>query len=145
MLNPALNHGIWSLVSRKSIPLGYDEQSLLTRAGLILKQQVQNDILLCSGCHEGFDLLQCYFDRIDEKYILKMSKSGAMRSLAGFVKLQRPYFKGHNDWQVVNANGDFELYFAEADKTKFRKVKVLKSHQAACKIGGWLAEQTPTY
>jgi hypothetical protein len=75
---------------------------------------------------------------------LKMSKSGDMRGLSGFVKLQRPYFKGHNDWQVVNANGDFKLYFPEADKTKFPNVKALKSLQAACKIGGWLAEQTPT-
>jgi hypothetical protein len=59
---------------------------------------------------------------------LMMSKSGDMRGLAGFVMLRRPYFKGHNDCQVVNANGDFELYFAEADKTKFRNVKAFKSH-----------------
>ncbi len=37
------------IIAQKNIPMAYDESSLLQRAGLIQKHQVQNGVLLCQG------------------------------------------------------------------------------------------------
>ncbi|KAI8905905.1 hypothetical protein EDD86DRAFT_62734 [Gorgonomyces haynaldii] len=60
------------IVVRKNVPLPQDEQSVLQRAGLQSKHQVQNGLYLCSNCHGEFDLLHYYVDVVDDRLVLKI-------------------------------------------------------------------------
>ena len=49
------------IIAQKNISMVYDEPSLLLRAGLTQKHQVQNGVLLCKVCHDQFDqMLEIY-------------------------------------------------------------------------------------
>ncbi|KAI8913695.1 hypothetical protein EDD86DRAFT_110573 [Gorgonomyces haynaldii] len=60
------------IIARKNIPIAQDESSVLQRAGLQSKHQVQNGLLLCKICHDQFDLLHYYVDVVDDRLVLKI-------------------------------------------------------------------------
>jgi hypothetical protein len=60
------------IIAQKNIPMAYDKSSLLQRAGLIQKHQVQNGLLLCNKCHDQFDKLKRYVDVVDDKLVIKV-------------------------------------------------------------------------
>jgi hypothetical protein len=61
--------GAHIIAQRIDNPVAYDETSLLTRVGL---HQVQNGLLLCRDCQDGFDALKLYVDVVDDKLVLKV-------------------------------------------------------------------------
>ena len=60
------------IISQKNVPTANDEFSLLQRAGLTQKHQVQNGLLLCLICHCQFDKLKRYVDVFDDKLVVKV-------------------------------------------------------------------------
>ena len=58
------------VIAQKTIPVAYDESSLLQRAGLTQKHQVQNGLLLCITCHSQFEKLMRYVDVVDDKLVV---------------------------------------------------------------------------
>jgi hypothetical protein len=59
------------IIAQKNISMAYDESSLLQRAGMTQKHQVQNGLLLCNKCHGEFDQLKRYVDVVDDKLVVK--------------------------------------------------------------------------
>lgn len=50
----------------------FDESNILIRAGLSHKHLVQNELLLCSNCHDRFGSLRRYVDVVDDKLVVKV-------------------------------------------------------------------------
>jgi len=112
--------------------------------------QVQNGLLLCPGCHDGFDRLRLYVGIVDEDYFLKvvkftnsidienekfqawLGKNTDIRQVRiGRKETFSPLF---NDREVGTAAG-FRLYFQNtAPTTSYPNPKALLFHKAACLI-----------
>jgi hypothetical protein len=60
------------IIAQKTIPIAFDEQNILTRAGLPQKHLVQNGLLLCNKCHSQFDKLKRYVDVVEDKLVVKV-------------------------------------------------------------------------
>jgi hypothetical protein len=60
------------IIAQKNVPMAYEETSIMVRAGLSQKHQVQNGLLLCKICHDQFDKLKLYVDVYDDKLVVKV-------------------------------------------------------------------------
>ncbi|KAJ2987527.1 hypothetical protein HDV02_006080, partial [Globomyces sp. JEL0801] len=60
------------IIAQKNFSMASDESSILQRAGLTQKHQVQNGLLLCRNCHSDFDILKQYVDVDDDKLVVKV-------------------------------------------------------------------------
>ncbi|EGF82469.1 hypothetical protein BATDEDRAFT_86277 [Batrachochytrium dendrobatidis JAM81] len=60
------------IISQKNIGMAYNESSILQRAGLTQKHQIQNGLLLCIKCHDQFGKLKQYVDVVDDKLVIKV-------------------------------------------------------------------------
>ncbi|EGF80311.1 hypothetical protein BATDEDRAFT_35170 [Batrachochytrium dendrobatidis JAM81] len=60
------------IISQKNIGMAYNEPSILLRAGLTQKHQIQNGLLLCIKCHDQFGKLKQYVDVVDDKLVIKV-------------------------------------------------------------------------
>lgn len=133
------------IIAEKNISMVYDEPSLLLRAGLTQKHQVQNGVLLCKVCHDQFDQLQRYVDVVDDKLVVKVvnetndTKSDKHRDREiAFGKLKNDRLFMERYWsdgrQAVEANGEMALYFVLNKPTKLPNRQALEFHKAACQI-----------
>lgn len=132
------------IIAQKDIPIVFKEQSVLERAGLTQKHQVQNGLLLCSNCHDDFDRLQRYVDVVDEKLVVKLINNSALPNDHKHTEWERAVrdLKGarrlrEEDWtdrQAVEPNGEVALYFVRNNATKLPNRAALKFHKAACLI-----------
>ena len=135
------------IIAQKNIPMAYDEPSLLLRAGLTQKHQVQNGLLLCGNCHDEFDQLQRYVDVVDDKLVVKVVNYSVLRNdekhkewerLNGALRVSRSFWQ--SDWtdidnrQAVELNGEMALYFVLNNPTKLPNRQALEFHKAACLI-----------
>ncbi|KAI8894585.1 hypothetical protein BC833DRAFT_543394 [Globomyces pollinis-pini] len=136
------------IIAQKNIGMAYDEpSSLLARAGLTQKHQVQNGLLLCIKCHGEFDQLQQYVDVVDDKLVVKVVNHSVLRN-----------DDKHRDWidavetlkdtrlgkqrrlpefssrQAVEHNGEMALYFVLNNPTELPNREALRFHKAACLI-----------
>jgi hypothetical protein len=57
------------IIAQKNVSVGIDEPSILIRAGLTDKNQVQNGMFLCKVCHDQFDQLHEYVEVVDDKLV----------------------------------------------------------------------------
>ncbi|KAK5667882.1 hypothetical protein QVD99_004933 [Batrachochytrium dendrobatidis] len=135
------------IIAQKNIGVAYNESPILLRAGLTQKHQVQNGLLLCSGCHIEFDSLKQYVDVVDDKLVVKvvnetndptsekhMNWIEAIESLKDtrFGKQRRlPEFSNR---QAVESNGEMALYFVLGDPTLQPNRDALEFHKTACLI-----------
>ena len=78
------------IIAQKNIPMVYDEPSLLLRACLTQKHQVQNGLLLCGNCHDEFDQLQRYVDVVDDKLVVKVVNHSVLGN-----------DDKHRDWEIA--------------------------------------------
>ena len=133
------------IIAQKNIPMAYNESSLLQRAGLIQKHQVQNGLLLCNKCHSQFDKLKRYVDVENEKLVVKVvnetndTKSEKHRDWEiTFGKLKNDRLFMERYWsdgrQAVEGNGEMALYFVQNNPTKLPNRQALEFHKAACLI-----------
>ncbi|EGF82855.1 hypothetical protein BATDEDRAFT_23076 [Batrachochytrium dendrobatidis JAM81] len=60
------------IISQKNIGMAYNKPSILLRAGLTQKHQIQNGLLLCINCHDQFGKLKQYVDVVDDKLVIKV-------------------------------------------------------------------------
>ena len=123
----------------------HDESSLLKRAGLEQKHQVQNSLLLCLNCHSQFGKLKRYVDFIDDKLVIKVvNETNDTES------------DKHKDWEIatdflqsirrtgqkylldgrtaVESNGEMALYFVQNNATKLPNRQALEFHKISCLI-----------
>ena len=135
------------IIAQKNIPMAYDEPSLLLRAGLTQKHQVQNGLLLCGNCHGEFDQLQRYVDVVDDKLVVKVVNYSVLRNDEKHRDWQRDVRNlramrnaNEEDWtdidnrQAVEPNGEMALYFVLNNPTKLPNRQALEFHKAACLI-----------
>jgi hypothetical protein len=135
------------IIAQKNIPMTYDEPSLLLRAGLTQKHQVQNGLLLCGNCHGEFDQLQLYVDVVDDKLVVRVvnhsvlgndDKHKEWERLNGALRVSRSFWQ--SDWtdidnrQCVEPNGEMALYFVLNNPTRLPNRDALEFHKAACLI-----------
>ena len=133
------------IIAQKNIPMAYDEPSLLLRAGLTQKHQVQNGLLLCGNCHDEFDQLQRYVDVVDDKLVVKVVNYSVLRNddkhmeweiVLGKLKNDRLFMERYSSdgRQAVEPNGEMALYFVLNNPTKLPNRQALEFHKAACLI-----------
>ena len=135
------------IIAQKKIPMAYDEPSLLLRAGLTQKHQVQNGLLLCGNCHDEFDQLQRYVDEVEDKLVVKVVNYSVLgndekhREWQRALRDMRIARSGREeDWtdidnrQAVEPNGEMALYFVLNNATRLPNRDALEFHKAACLI-----------
>jgi hypothetical protein len=139
---------LWgSYIAQKNIPILYVETSLLLRAGLTQKHQVQNGLLFCLGCHDKFDKLKRYVDVVDDKLVVKVvnqtndpsSESRIkwmkyMRDLKGVRRMREEDWTSIDNRKAVEPNGEMALYFVLNDPSILPNRVALEFHKAACLI-----------
>jgi HNH endonuclease len=72
--------GAHIIAQKNDNPVAYDESSILTRAGLRQKHQVQNGLLLCTFFHGRFDKLKRFVDVVDGKLVVKVVNASTVAS-----------------------------------------------------------------
>ncbi|KAI8897081.1 hypothetical protein BC833DRAFT_595034 [Globomyces pollinis-pini] len=135
------------IIAQKNIPMTYDESSLLQRAGLTQKHQIQNGLLLCNKCHSQFDKLKRYVDLIDDKLVVKVvnetndetsDKHKEWKDNVRMLKLVRSGWQENwtdiDDRRAVEPNGEMALHFVQNNRTKLPNRQALEFHKAACMI-----------
>ena len=135
------------IIAEKNIPMVHDEPSLLLRAGLTQKHQVQNGFLLCKVCHGEFDQLKRYVDVVDDKLVVKVvnysvlgngDKQRDWKDNVRMLKLVRSGWQENwtdiDNRQAVEPNGEMALYFVINNPTKLPNIQALEFHKAACLI-----------
>jgi hypothetical protein len=135
------------IIAQKTIPIAYDENSLLQRAGLTQKHQVQNGLLLCNKCHSQFDKLLLYVDVVDDKLVLKVVNQtndptdGNWQSMMDRLRYAREgELRIQNnvackDGRVaVESDGEMALYFVHDNPSILPNRDALDFHKAACLI-----------
>jgi hypothetical protein len=133
------------IIAQKNISMVYDEPSLLLRAGLTQKHQVQNGVLLCKVCHDQFDQLKRYVDVVDDKLVVKVVNCSVLRNdekhmeweiVLGKLKNDRLFMERYSSdgRQAVEPNGEMALYFVLNNPTKLPNRQALEFHKAACLI-----------
>ena len=135
------------IIAQKNIPMAYDEPSLLLRAGLTQKHQVQNGFLLCKVCHGEFDQLKRYVDVVDDKLVVKVVNYSVLRNDEKHREweetvedLQAVRGNRQKRWtridnrQAVETNGEMALYFVLDDSSRLPNREALKFHKTACLI-----------
>ena len=135
------------IIAQKNIAMAYDEPSLLVRAGLTQKHQVQNGLLLCVKCHSNFDKLKRYVDEVDGKLVVKVVNYSVLgndekhkewqrgvRNLRGMRRLNEEDWTDIDNRQAVEPNGEMALYFVLNNPTRLPNRDALEFHKAACLI-----------
>ena len=135
------------IIAQKNVSTAYDESSVLQRAGLTLKHQVQNGLLLCQICHGQFDKLKRYVDVFDDKLVVKVvnetndttsDKHIEWIITVNYLKEQRMILErtwiGIDNRKAVEINGELALYFVQNNPTKLPNRQALEFHKAACMI-----------
>ena len=132
------------ILAQKNIPFQYDEEPLFRRAGLEQKHQVQYGLLLCSNCHIEFDALKRYVDVVNDKLIVMVVNEtndaknlewiDACGSITALRSQKQTTYEEFRSRQVVNNDGDMELYFLNNDETKLPNRIALDFHKIACLI-----------
>ncbi|KAJ2987528.1 hypothetical protein HDV02_006081, partial [Globomyces sp. JEL0801] len=130
------------IIAQKNVSMACDESSILQRAGLTQKHQVQNGLLLCRNCHSEFDILKQYVDVDDDKLVVKVVNETndendvnyrrATKGLKGSRYSELEFFQDNR--QPIESNGDMVLYFVENNPTKLPNRRALEFHKAACMI-----------
>ena len=135
------------IIAQKNIPMAYDESSLLQRAGLTQKHQVQNGLLLCIKCHAQFDKLKRYVDVDDNKLVVKVVNEtndetsdnhkeweDIVRFLKGYRLILQEDWSGIDNRQAVESNGEMALYFMQKNESTLPNRNALEFHKTACLI-----------
>ncbi len=135
------------IVAQKEVPFPYDEPCLFERTGLKQKHQVQNGLLLCSGCHIVFDALKRYVDVVDEKLVVKVVNDSndsnddkhkeweeAIEDLYVIRRAREKRWTKIDSRQAVESSGEMALYFVQNNSTKFPNRQALEFHKTACLI-----------
>ena len=135
------------IIAKKNIAIEYDESSILQRAGLIHKHQVQNGFLLCKNCHNQYDLLKRYVDAVDDKLVVKVvSESNDLDSEKPKIrdkntrKLEADRKFYEQDWilidnrKAVEPNEEMALYFVGKNPNQLPNRNALEFHKTACLI-----------
>jgi hypothetical protein len=130
------------IIAQKNIPIAFDEQNILTRAGLSQKHQINNGLLLCQICHSQFDKLKRYVDVADDKLVVKVvnetndendvNYKSATKGLKGSRRDQLEFLPDNR--QPIEANGEMALYFVQNNLNKLPNRQALEFHKAACLI-----------
>ncbi|KAJ2990896.1 hypothetical protein HDV02_004076, partial [Globomyces sp. JEL0801] len=129
------------IIAQKNIGMAYP--SLLARAGLTQKHQVQNGLLLCIKCHSNFDKLKRYVDAVDDKLVVKvvnysvLGNDGKHRDWIDKVETLQDTRLGKqrrlpefSSRQAVEPNEEMALYFVLNNPTKLPNREALKFHKA---------------
>jgi 5-methylcytosine-specific restriction endonuclease McrA len=134
----------YHILAQMDFPFPYNETALFSRTGLKQKHQVQNRLLLCSNCHIEFDALKKYVDVVDDKFIVKVVNEtddasnldwiAACGSITVLRSQKQTIYEEFGSRQVVNQDGEMELYFLTADQSLFPNKSALEFHKTACLI-----------
>ncbi|KAJ3022881.1 UNVERIFIED_CONTAM: hypothetical protein HDU68_008905 [Siphonaria sp. JEL0065] len=115
---------------------------LLSRAGLNSVNEIQNGVLLCNKCHGEFDGLRRYIDVDENDHLVAkvvnltddpnnedyVDALDIVKAIRG-TKAKR--FYGRN---VVNGNGEMQIYFIQDDPALSPNRTALRFHKTACLI-----------
>ena len=137
------------IIAQKNITVVYDENSILGRAGLMQKHQIQNGLLLCMLCHADFDQLKLFVDVVDDKLVVKVvsystvtndeKQSDYQRFIDKFIYSrsgEAKYWIDIDNRQAAESNGEMALFFVDDNQILLPNREALKFHKAACLI--WL-------
>jgi hypothetical protein len=135
------------IIAQKNIPNAYDESSLLQRAGLTQKHQIQNGLLLCNNCHSQFDKLKRYVDVDGDKLVVKVVNETndetsdkhkewkeIVEDLEVIRKAREKRWTNIDNRKAVETNGEMALYFIQNIPNKLPNRNALEFHKAACMI-----------
>ena len=135
------------IIAQKNIAVAYDENSILRRAGLMQKHQIQNGLLLCMLCHADFDQLKRYVDVVDDKLVVKVvnystvtndEKESYYQEIVSEFKDSRSveanYWIDIDNRQASESNGEMALFFVDNNQILLPNREALKFHKAACLI-----------
>lgn len=136
------------IIAQKNIPIAYDDSSLLQRAGLAQKHQVQNGLLLCQICHSQFDKLKRFLDVDDnDKLVVKVVNETndqtsdkhrewvrTIRDLKGMRILREEDWAHSDQRKAVESNGKMALYFTQNHPDNLPNRNALEFHKTACLI-----------
>ncbi|KAI8903490.1 hypothetical protein EDD86DRAFT_261023 [Gorgonomyces haynaldii] len=130
------------IVARKNVPFSQDEYSLLQRAGLQSKHQVQNGLYLCSNCHGEFDLLHYYVDVVDDRLVLKIvnqtndPKDVDFINAIEMVQIIRLVRKKvlNDNREIIDADGEMRLWFMDNNADIQPNRAAVQFHKTACLI-----------
>ena len=131
------------IIAQKPVSVAHNEHSILKRAGLENKHQVQNGLLLCKGCHDEFDKLKQYVDVSDDRLVVKVvNETNDPRNeywLYDVRKIEVLRSLSLGRWtdgrRPVETNGDVAIYFAPGAPIGLLPNRTaLEFHKAACKI-----------
>ena len=135
------------IIAQKNIAVAYDENSILGRAGLMQKHQIQNGLLLCMLCHTLFDKLKRYVDVVDDKLVVKVVNYSTVTNdeeqidyqrniseFKDFRSVRAKYWIDIDNRQAAESNGEMALYFVDNNQILLPNREALKFHKAACLI-----------
>ena len=135
------------IIAQNDLGMAYEESSLLLRAGLTQKHQVQNGMLLCIKCHSKFDKLQWYVDVVDDKLVVKvvnysvlrndekhMEWRSALMTTQAIRTTQKTLYWNNTGRQAIEPNGEMALYFVLNNPTLLPNRDALEFHKTACLI-----------
>jgi hypothetical protein len=132
------------IIAQKSIPIAYDGNPLLQRAGLTQKHQVQNGLLLCKNCQSQFELLLLYVDVVDDKLVFKVVNQtndtnniywiNAVETIKDIRYGKQKRLPEFINRRAVEPNGEMALYFVLNDPSILPNRVALEFHKAACLI-----------
>ena len=135
------------IIAQKNVTVAHDKKSILGRASLMQKHQIQNGLLLCIICHSLFFKLKRYVDVVDDKLVVKVinysslnndeKQSDYQRIIDNVIYSRRgeaKYLNDIDDRQPVESNGEILLYFVDNDQAILPSREALKFHKAACLI-----------
>ncbi|KAI8904451.1 hypothetical protein EDD86DRAFT_80171 [Gorgonomyces haynaldii] len=130
------------IIARKNIPIAQDESSVLQRAGLQSKHQVQNGLYLCIKCHSQFDKLKRYVDVVDDRLVLKIVNQtndpkdvdfiNAIEMVQSIRTARQEFMRDNRE--IIDADGEMRLWFMDNNADIQPNRAAVQFHRTACLI-----------
>ena len=135
------------IIAQKNVTVAHDKKSILGRASLMQKHQIQNGLLLCIICHSLFFKLKRYVDLVDNRLVVKVVNYSTLANDEKQKDYQRTVrdiknsrhgreedWIGIDDRLAAESNGEMALYFVDNDQVLLPSREALTFHKAACLI-----------
>lgn len=103
------------IIAQKTIALDFNIPTLLEQAGLKHKHEGPNGMLLCIKCHDLFDRLKLYVDKIDEKLVLKVFKESNDKNSQNYLRTLILLENNRNVLKAFFQDNRMALYFISED------------------------------
>jgi hypothetical protein len=132
------------IAKKNDLIVAVNETSILERAGLYDKHQVQNGLLLCATCHKEFDALKYYVDVVNDNFVFKVvnptNDDNDPRWKATVEEIQDNRAPKEKQWigvdnrKATDSMGEMLVYFVKHDPSIQPNKMALNFHKIACLI-----------